>query len=177
MLLRIPDYSKKIIKSDVPEAYRCSFCINENRMVWAYQVESLVQFGKIIDDLQVEKYAEYSGLDKFKAEYETKTTGLVHQLLSLIDLTREAYFSVTCGKKDIYILYRGTFLDISDPSMNNNKPMKLMHFDWSGELLNRYELEVPIINIKQIDFEKKHLYGISYQNDVELVIYDLPTLD
>lgn len=80
--------------------------------------------------------------------------------------SRDAYFFPTVYKDEIWILYSGLFFDPQEASnyLNNT----ILVFDWEGNFIRKYNLDVPIFTFT-IDEYRNKIYGITDNPEMQII--------
>lgn len=94
--------------------------------------------------------------------------------MPVVDKNRQLYYtSGFFGKDYIYVLYCGKFTSELMKSGDYNR--KIFVFDLSGNVKAMFELDHSLYNFT-VDEQDKKIYGVTYDQDPNIVEFDLPMI-
>lgn len=149
------------------EGFSSSFAWNcsKKKIAVAYKLTDLIE---IYDENGILESRTH-GPDIFYPSKIVKNIGNTQKVTANIGEERDAYFSPIATSKEIYVLYSGRFYR---PGEKNYLLDRLFVFDWDGNLLRQYKLDIPIFRFV-IDENKQILYGITDSPEFRIVRFNL----
>lgn len=137
------------------------------RFALAYEYEDRIEiYDKASNLLHIVK-----GPDFYHPEFDIneRKNGVV----KVRDKTRKACIKLRATSNEIWTLYSGEIVypgneDLNELTYKNNK---MLVFDWEGNFLRAYKLDIPIYNFC-LDSENKVIYAVTEENDNHIISFE-----
>lgn len=159
--------NKKLDTIEKLASYVCNIAINQSKdkILITYKQTDLIEIYDIKGNLIVRKH----GPDHFFPHIKKKQIGENTAIHSTPGESRDGYFSPTVYKEQIYVLYSGQIYNPNKPNLTYDQ---LYVFDWDGNPICRYKLNIPIYSFT-IDSQTGTLYGLTDEPDFQVVKYKI----
>lgn len=133
-----------------------SFATTGAKLIYFYRIdgEKLIKLGEVIDS-----YARYTPDTHISGSYSVFFDGKYP----------ECYMDLAVSDNFIYALYSGR--SFKEYKMSCSDAEYIYVYDWSGNLIKLYKLDVPVSRIC-LDEQNEKLYAIANLPDPALVVFD-----
>ncbi len=136
-----------------------------DKFALAYEYQDLIE----IYNKDAELLHRVAGPDFFYPEFVLKQSGSGYKATPIRGKTRKGYGKINATNDEIWALYSGEILypleGDAEGSYGNDL---IIVFDWAGNFLRAYRLNVPIYHFC-IDANGKVIYAITEENDTHIV--------
>ena len=149
------------------EGFASSLAWNESkkRIAVVYKQTDLIEIynenGKLEHRVQ--------GPDMFFPSKCVKDIGETQKVVANIGEERDAYFSPVATANELFVLYSGDFYN---PESKDYLHDRLFVFDWDGNPLRQYKLDIPIFRFT-IDSSSRVIYGLTDTPEFRVVQFKL----
>lgn len=123
---------------------------------------------EIYDELGCLK-SRIQGPDNFLPSKSVKNIGDAQKVTANIGEEKDAYFSPIATDNELFVLYSGR---IYHPGDKNYLLEQLFVFDWNGNPIRRYKLDIPIFRFV-IDESSRTIYGITDSPEFRIIQFNL----
>ena len=164
------NHLKGTLKSSVYSSSRVSISPNEKKVVVATQdagIITLIDIGET--ELTAYRQIIYypPGFSVVEIEGGGGRKGVT---IATPKDSKVGFCGVDCDDKYIYVLYSGRTLNSHSELKNHCE--HLLIYDWDGNPIKRYILDIPMWSMKY-DKEKNSIYGIAYNPEGGFIEYQL----
>ena len=161
--------TKDIPKTALPQLYSSSARIasspNNNKIVVTIGRQGLIS---LINNTK-------TGIKEYKQiKYHAPKFTVFGEMVSTSALTKdniEGFWAVDCDDKYVYTIYSGR--SFNTHQMLFHQCEHLLVYDWEGNPVKRYILDIPLFNSISYNKEKNCIYGIAENPEGVLVEYQL----
>ena len=109
------------------------------------------------------------GPDMFFPSKSVKNVGDTQKVTANIGEERDAYFSPIATDDELFVLYSGKYYH---PGDKNYLLDHMLVFDWDGNILRQYKLDIPIFRFT-IDSSTHTIYGLTDTPEFRVIRYHL----
>ena len=164
-----PDDGTEKTDLEKTQGANCSMIVNilEKKICLAYKLTDLIE----IYDMEGNLLKRVHGPDHFFAQLRQRN--LAEDAITVTSSdgkTRSAYYFPVSYDNKIWVLYSGKYFgesDVADHLLNT-----IIVFDWDGNPLCHYKLDVPIFAFT-IDKQNNKIYGITENPENQIIQFDL----
>ncbi len=136
-----------------------------DKFALAYEYQDLIE----IYNKDAELLHRVAGPDFFYPEFVQKQSGSGYKATPIRGKTRKGYGKINATDEEIWVSYSGIIMYPAEGGSADSHLYSLLQvFDWAGNFLRAYRLNVPIYNFC-IDANGKVIYAITEENDTHIV--------